>query len=146
MNTTKAALLGSAVTFAALLLISASPLPQLLRVGIANEVQVGLNPHPRDAVRIYEGAPYTVPTGKVLLLKALGTAITASGSQNSYLRIDGAQELYNRTDYSQTGPGTWSLVQPIADGLVAHEGQVVEVNAGGAPGNVARAWGYLVDA
>ncbi|HIF42241.1 MAG TPA: hypothetical protein EYQ74_14245, partial [Planctomycetes bacterium] len=43
-------------------------------------------PHPRDYVQIFEGAPYTVPQGKLLVIKQVGNVRPAGGQ--SYSRIE----------------------------------------------------------
>ena len=141
MNTTKAALLGSAVTFAALLLISASPLPQMLRVGIVGEVQVGLNPHPRDAVRIVEGVPFAVPSGKIFLFASLGSD-RVGGYKVDALFIDGVREF--EFVHNNNNTAHYLSMHEVPPGIVATAGQVITVDNG--HGSLSLAHGYLIDA
>ncbi len=136
------ALTGAAGLALVLLATSASqthPGPQ--RVTIVGPVSISGEYDPRDAVVVREGAPFTVPTGKLFVLTGLGR-VSGSGS-SAALKINGATELrtYNGSGNDPTEP----TVRPLPPGLTANAGDVVDVD-NGASGSDGRAWGYLVDA
>ena len=93
-------------------------------------------------VRVVEGQPFVVPTGKIFVLTALGQA-SWSGSGAPSFEIDGQDELRVNLGSLSTASSSSSVV-PVAVGLTASAGSSVSV-AGGANGN-GRAWGYLADA
>ena len=145
LSTKKAALLGSLATLGALLLLSAAPaVSQLLRVAVVSEVQVGLNPHPRDMLVIAQGTPYTVPVGKVFVLTGLGTTYSWSGSKGGYLLVDGVQEVTCTTSQSSSTTGTTSSVVAVPTGFTVSENKSISVS--GISSTEARAWGFLIDA
>ena len=148
-STYKAALLGAAGMFAVLTLASfQSTVSQLMRVAIANPVElkaVDVNPtsaypHPRDAVRINEGASLTVPAGKLLVLTGLGVRSVSGSYDYAYLRIDGQLEA-QVVRGSGSGDSISALVQPLPPGLVAVGGQVVESDDGDGSQAEGVAWG-----
>jgi len=109
---------------------------------LGSTVRVQYMPQPRDYVQIREGTSYTVPSGRVLAITALGHA-TGSTNQPSFnvkLKVNGQEEV---TAYYSDNSGV-STVMQLATGLNAHAGEVVEVatlTGGGTPHG--RAWGYL---
>lgn len=92
-------------------------------------------PHPRDYVQITSGTPYTVPSGKLFVLTALGAINGVSGP--TALVVDGTvqatvpSQAANPVCYPATA----------ASGLTVAAGGVIEVSVG-SPGS-SRAWGYL---
>jgi hypothetical protein len=98
---------------------------------------VEYGPHPRGMVQVREGAPFTVPPGKILVMTSLGNS-DAAGS-GSILKVNGTVEITNAFAYAQNPPSAC----PIATGLALPAGSVVEaMNVGGGTAN-GRAWGYL---
>jgi hypothetical protein len=99
------------------------------------------DPHPRDYVILRGNQPYTVPSGRLLVLTSAGRNDTWSMSVTVW--VDGVQEVY--VVGFGTGNGwsvsTSSVIDLGAPGLVVQSGQVVEMFA-----EADRAWGYLVDA
>lgn len=127
---------------------------------ISNPIEVKGVPVPGNMVTIKEGTPYVVPTGRVLVLTALGavssTLVCSSGCSNATevaLLLDGQVEVTtpNATGLVASngslaamaafsfGEGTSMHALPV--GCAAKGGVTVTVAAGG--GNIARAWGYL---
>ena len=94
--------------------------------------------HPRDFVAIEEGTPFTVPDGKLLVIRQLGVA---SGSGNySYavqIHVDGAWKITASQNWVHQG-------RPFEPGYVVQPGSVVEVIH--PEGHKGMALGYLVDA
>ena len=96
----------------------------------------------RNAVIVVEGQPYTVPSGRLLVLTAMGSSQVNTGSSSTSLRINGTQHA---DAWWPTSDATTSIL-PLPSPLVAPSGTTVEV-INGAPGvpDDARAWGYLAD-
>jgi len=90
-------------------------------------------------VLVSEGSAFTVPTGKLLVLTAIGSLV---GGGDGTVSVDGV--VVARVAPLQ---GLDSSVGPtaLARGLTVTSGSTVTANDL-APGNDARAWGYLVDA
>jgi hypothetical protein len=92
-----------------------------------------------DWVIIEEGVPFSVPQGRVLAITAVGSLATYARSTVS---VDGLiQASINAAVGFTSLPGPTDI--PM--GLTAPAGSLVQANDL-APGNDARAWGYLVDA
>lgn len=127
-----AAVAGSVLTLAVVGLMSMS---QVLPAG--QHVIVNYGPHPRDMVQIRQGAPYSVPAGKRLVITGLGLTDNLG---YSLLLVNGQQEA---TVYTSCSNGGGSTINALPSGLTAAAGSIVE--ASGGSGN-ARAWGYLADA
>lgn len=104
-----------------------SPNPTVEVVGI---------PDPRDMVMIREGQPFTVPTGKILVVTALGAT---SNSFVVSLLVDGQNEMEAVANLPY---GNSTTVQQLPTGFTVPSGSIVEVTSGQAI--FARAWGYLV--
>ena len=86
-------------------------------------------PHPRDIVNLVEGVPYTVPAGKVLVIRDW---TATSNNSNTDVLVNGA--LVWRSIGLLTGN--------LATGVVALAGDVVSLsNTGG----TVHASGYLAD-
>lgn len=95
---------------------------------------------PQQAVRITEGQPYAVPAQKLLVLTALGSI---EYPHNCRLMINGSVEA--RTKEYGSG-GIWpSMVELPLPGLVAREGDTIEVVGGNTSTGDVRAWGYLTE-
>ena len=145
LSTKKAALLGSLATLGALLLLSAAPaVSQLLRVAVVSEVQVGLNPHPRDMLVITEGAPFVVPIGKLFVLTGLGVPYSWSAPKGGYLQVDGVREVTCVAVATLGTDGAVPSVVAVPTGFTVSENKTITV--AGLNSTEARAWGYLVDA
>ena len=98
----------------------------------------------RAMVQIYQGTPYTVPTGQLLVVTAVGsTAIPPAGTASSMtLSVNGAvlittqpglqglNQIYNTDNV----PETRSMV-PVPPGFAIQQGSVVTVTGA--------AWGYI---
>lgn len=96
-------------------------------------------PHPRDMLTIKGGTPYTVPTGKIFVVTALGNIDGSSGSSQIIgLMVNGQRELV-------TSSNAITSMASIPTGLTAPSGatvELVEVN-GSQELLKTRAWGYL---
>jgi len=106
---------------------------------LGSAVRVEYMPHPRDMVQIRGGTPYTVPTGRRLVLTALGNIDGGVGStQVIGVLVNGQREAVTNNTSS---PSMTSL--PV--GLAASAGDVVELAEvyGSQELSKTRAWGYL---
>jgi len=92
-------------------------------------------PAARDMVRIADGVPYTVPTGRIFVLTAIGNC---QGKGACTVQVDGRAEVYASAQLPNVGT---SMV-PVPIGFSVPAGGKVSVTSEGAPG-AARAWGYL---
>jgi hypothetical protein len=95
-------------------------------------------PHPRDFVRIQEGAPFTVPAGRILVITAVGGPLTPSIAAT--VQVNGVGVTNAFADIYYNSPLT---VRPISRFVTARAGDVVGVVGLGAAGTDARCWGYL---
>ena len=103
------------------------------------EMRVPGQPRAKDIVRIQEGAPYTVPPGKILVMTGMGRN---SGSASSWvIRADGVSTWRDKL-LTQSGASSYSLPIP-SPGITATEGQAVAVVFDGQSGVLL---GYLEDA
>ena len=137
------AVLGAAVLGLVALATSAQRTSEFLGHGShPDEIRVLGIPDPRTAVLIREGTPYTVPSGKLLIVTAVGMTNAPSTENRSVLRLDGKEEV---TTFLTTAAGGSSLVEFPSPGIRAVSGQVVEADTLSS-GNDGRAWGYLIDA
>ena len=93
--------------------------------------------HPRDFVAIEEGTPFTVPDGKLLVIRQLGLVSRAGGSASIRLYVDGAWKV--AADYKWLHDN-----EPFEPGYVVQPGSVVEVIQPYDDKGIAL--GYLVDA
>ncbi|MCY3002962.1 MAG: hypothetical protein NTV21_14265 [Planctomycetota bacterium] len=93
----------------------------------------------RDFVQIRQGQPYTVPTGKILVITALGTEQDFSGA---ILTVNNTTRV--RTVFANGTTG--SSVVEVPRGLTMAAGEVVEVINNNPQYPTAAAWGYLGDA
>ena len=94
--------------------------------------------HPRDFVAIEEGTPFTVPDGKLLVIRQLGLAYGGGSNTTVRLYVDGAWKV------SAPGHAWVHENEPFEPGYVVQPGSVVEVIHQEA--HKAIALGYLVDA
>jgi hypothetical protein len=103
-------------------------------------IDIVSDPHPRDFVRIVKGSPYTVPAGKVLVVKQLG--LIAQGTSTNgliTLSIDGVVVATSNHHYMND-----LQLHDYEPGLAAQAGsQVAVATSSNYP---AGALGYLVDA
>ena len=101
-------------------------------------------PHPRDMVRVQEGQPFTVPSGRIFVVTGLGC--NNSGVPNVVLFFDsgtGPLRVLDVDPTSSDGNGATS-VKPVPSGLTASVGAIVSVTGGGS-GDDAVVLGYLAD-
>lgn len=92
----------------------------------------------RDFVQIRQGQPYTVPTGKILVITALGNEVDNTAG---ILQVNGVTRL--RTFFANGGTG--SSVVEVPRGLTMVAGEVVEVLSNGTQYPFSVAWGFLGD-
>ena len=96
--------------------------------------------HPRDFVAIEEGTPFTVPDGKLLVIRQMGLGYGGGAQYAPQLHVDGAWKV----------TALWAWVhdnEPFEPGYVVQPGSVVEVICPGGSGHPQGiALGYLVDA
>ncbi len=127
-------------------------IPDIWRVAVVRPIEVA--PHPRDYVQVKEGVPYVVPTGKVLVLTALGGSTPAAGTYNYFARlsVDGVESvaasagLYSGNANLGATDGGVSTMKELPLGLSASAGATVVVTDGNTAPDDARAWGFLADA
>ena len=127
------ALAGMALLGLVLVTAGAMPLQGSSSTRDVSAIENVNEPHPRDYVRIKEGTPFVVPSGKCLVVKSLSYS-TYNGSTHVQLRINGVDA------YSGTMVGGKSEITP---GFLAVAGESVSVHRDGV---IALALGYLVDA
>ena len=97
-------------------------------------------PQPRDHVRLLEGTPYQVPTGKVLTLKAYGIDGSLMGV-NTQVRVEVDGQPVGRLS---TGNGE---IREIPFGITTGEGSTVEiVKISTSAADLMVVYGYLSDA
>lgn len=132
--------------FALLALVAMAQAPAAKRPATAHDSGLLQVAHPRDWVVIEEGVPFTVPTGRLLVLTAVGSTheTTPSSSDRARLMFDGKPQLEGPI-YFYGGQESGS-VRGIPVGLRAGPGAVVVVDQALPGFQDARAWGYLVDA
>lgn len=105
-------------------------------VEVAQTLRIDGIPAARDMVMVEKGVPYTVPSGKLFALIAMGTTDAQSTSAVTDLVVNGQQEA--RVQKQAGGPS----VMPYPPGLVLTAGSILEVEGTG----TSRAYGYLADA
>jgi len=93
--------------------------------------------HPRDYVEISVGNPFTVPTGKIFVLTALGRSVTSPSTGTSTITINGVQK---GVIYTSINLPHEPSVQPWPVSIFAVAGDVVDTPSNGGIG-----FGYLVD-
>ena len=109
--------------------------------------------HPRDFVRIVEGAPYTVPSGKILVPTAFGSntwgTIGATYLADYSITADGI-EVWHEIKHGRTQSSVYAfapneLTAVIPTGLALVEQTVVSVIENDST-SIGILLGYLVDA
>lgn len=149
---TKGLLLGSATTLLAVLTVSATSLPSIIRVIITESVKVDGIFNPHTVVWVDEGVPYTVPLGKLLVITGGGKAswdFTGDGvtqfSAPLQVLVDGV-EIYKLAGGGFSTPGP--LTNFPLSGLVASENSVVTFRADTTYPTfmTGKGVGYLIDA
>ncbi len=113
-----------------LVLLSMSQVPVLN----ARNLNVQYVPDPRDCVQIREGTPFTVPSGRLLVVTALGSVYLTA--QEAHLFVNDQEELVAALPSSSA---TNRIIE-VPPGLTAQAGSVVTVTGTAAQGRV---WGYL---
>jgi len=132
------ALVGAGVVLLAGVLSAQHVANRFVSVRVLETPTLEIAPHPRDAVRIYEGTSFTVPSGRILIVNALGSL--SYSDQQLGLSINGVQVMAG--DANSTSGG----ICRVPFGLTAGAGDVVDVwDAGGSP-TAGFLLGYLVDA
>ena len=107
---------------------------------IVNPIEVVGIPDARDMLVIEEGMPYVVPGGKLFVLTGLGATVPGSPA-SVRMFVDGVQVLQ-----TPAGGNNNASVFPVPPGLTVPAGSTITLmHIVGTP-DVARAWGYLVDA
>jgi hypothetical protein len=127
------------VGFALLSLVAMGQVPTAKRPAASHDSGLLQVAHPRYWIIVEEGAPFTVPPGKILVLTGLGLR-TASPSSTSELKIDG---VLMASASGQQDNGNGASVKVLAVGLSAKANSLVEVSG---TSSIGRAWGYLVAA
>ena len=136
------ALIGAAIVCLTMLTVGAVTVQGSSSTRDVSAIENVNEPHPRDNVVISGGMPFVVPSGKLLVVTALGTS---SYMHDVDLLVDGIQQVSAQADSpSNTDSLSWvsSVLQLPTPGLTAQSGQTVTVVGSSAT----RAWGYLVDA
>ncbi len=117
---------------------TAVPIVKLTRP-FPGTIQVEGIPTPQQMMRVAEGQPFTVPTGKLFVVTGLGMAQVVAG-YGAHLRFDGQPVV------SFYWSGEVATFVPIPPGFVATAGTVVSADSASGSGTNAVATGYLVDA
>jgi hypothetical protein len=102
------------------------------------------DPHPRDYVRVIEGVPFTVPAGKIFVMRGLGASSPYQQPYNQTVYVDGIPTFSERFGWSSDGYQHHGKEVPTP-GIGADAGSVVTTSttSSNIPGIVL---GYLVDA
>jgi len=129
------ALIGAGVVLLAGVLSAQHVANRFVSVRVLETPTLEMAPHARDAVRIREGTPFTVPTGRTLVVTALGTEHI--DDQQVAMTINGGLAL------SGDAYGVNGGICRVPFGLAAVGGDVVDVSGSGKSGVLL---GYLVDA
>ncbi len=123
----------------------------------SNVINVKYVPDPNDIVNLVEGAPYTVPVGKLLIITdwvvTNAKVMVNTDSVNPAIRIDGLATWgggYGCSVASSTGlasSGTGTMSGGLRAGVRANGGQVITLHANSTyAGPTMFASGYLADA
>lgn len=96
-------------------------------------------PHPRDFITVREGTTFTVPTGQVFVVSALGSA-SVQAPLTRFL-VDGVLQYTAQP----AGDGVrWACTSfPVPGPMVFHSGQTVSVEDNDGATLRARLWGYV---
>ena len=109
-------------------------------------IEVVSDPHPRDYVRVQEGTPYTVPSGRIFVGKGMGFADNPGSSAFSLtMQVNGASVISEYGWHANNAAGMWhdKKLTEIPLGVTAQAGDVVSASSSRPDGVVI---GYLVDA
>ena len=135
------ALIGAAIVCLTMLTVGAVTVQGSSSTRDVSAIENVNEPHPRDFVRIDEGTPYTVPTGKILVITGCG-ALDGNGSRRGQIQFNGIPIV----GFTLAGVnfGASSPVVTFSTGFAAPSGTVVSLahNAW----DPILCWGYLVDA
>jgi len=85
---------------------------------VDRSVRISLDPDPESIVRISEGDSYTVPGGRILLIKSVSDAL-GSGISTATVQVNGVPVVSAKTDQ---GP------QTLGFPVTARSGDVVTVS------------------
>ena len=132
------ALAGMALLGLVLVTAGAMPLQGSSSTRDVSAIEDVNSPRAANAVAVYQGVPYTVPSSKLLIVTGIG--LTTGQVTVVFALFDGATVL--GAEAGMAGPGGDSVAH-IPFGLVANGGQVVTASASAGSGVVL---GYLVDA
>jgi len=131
------ALVGAGVVLLAGVLSAQHVANRFVAVRVLETPSLEVSPHARDAVRVSEGAPFTVPAGRILVVTALGTENYPNDDVG--FSINGATVMAGEANSSTGG------ICRIPFGLTAVGGDAVDVwDTAGSPTGFLL--GYLVDA
>jgi hypothetical protein len=100
----------------------------------AQLVSVDGQPAARDMVIIREGTPYTVPSGKLVVVHSLGRTNDETSTCHTTIYIDGAASGSRRTGHSNNSYAIeWTSLGELPGGVPATENSIVTVtsNTGG---------------
>ena len=134
-------------SLAALIAAAVSPLVQ--SVNLDRDVQVIEDlsqPHPRDYVRVRQGTPFTVPTGRILVVTGMGFSTAGTGgTAYQTVSVDGVPALTEQVWFNANVNGVqfdpWITEVPV--GLTVVEGATVSAESNRTDSVIL---GYLVDA
>lgn len=155
MNSRSALILGLCVATAGVLvltlrdLFAQSPLTPGVRVAVLNPLEVLGVPSPQQMMRVEEGTPFTVPTGKLLVITGLASNGFTFGNADKLVQLSfGSQPVIAAMLLDWQGGGSYTgggpAVSSIPPALVAQAGVVVSVQD--PTTDLGIALGYLVDA
>ena len=130
------ALVGAGVVLLAGVLSAQQIANRFVSVRVLEVPTLEIAPHPRDAIRVVEGVPFTVPAGRILMMTGL-IQVTGSDTVVS-ASINGVKVLRAMNHESVGG------VVEIPFGLTAGAGDVVDVVSSSVLSS--GLLGYLVDA
>jgi len=105
------------------------------RGAVDKSMRISLDPEPESIVQIVEGDPYTIPGGRILMIKSVGDA-NGIGIGGATVSVNGVPVVSARTD-----DGSATLGFPVT----ARPGDVVTVNDtfGPDPNTMMVVGGYL---
>jgi hypothetical protein len=149
------ALIGAALVCLTMLTVGAIAVQGSSSTRDVSAIEIVSDPHPREFVRIVEGAPYTVPSGKILVPTAFGSntwALNGSAPRALYKITADGIEVWKEMKIGQTLSNVWAfapneMTAVIPTGLAFVEQTLVSViEEWGSPTSTAILLGYLVDA
>jgi hypothetical protein len=135
------ALIGAAIVCLTMLTVGAVTVQGSSSTRDVSAIENVNDPHPRDYVRIDEGTPYTVPTGKILVITG-GGCLNGGGTRGGKIQFNGVIIVgFSQEGWMVNGP---DIPVNFAEGLAAASGTVVSLSRDA--GDSILCWGYLVDA